>query len=203
MKFLTIVGLTAFPIPPAASVQAVTFGQMEDFQNGPGGWTAHSWISTGGPAGEGDAYVAVWSGAWPSVLSIGHREWNGDYLAGGVTAIEADLINLGETDLNIRFKFLGYGAGTVTTSAFLLAPGEGWRHVRFELSDITPNPLEALRVVTTISFVHKTGLEDVNGTPVIGSFGIDNIRLPPEPASLGLFLVTGVLLNRRQAAKRP
>jgi len=64
----------------------------------------------GGQGGPGDRYLLLQSlgGQGPgSRLSVGNLDppWTGDYAAAGVTVIRLDAINLGQTDLYLRFGF--------------------------------------------------------------------------------------------------
>lgn len=210
MKSLLRVGPLVSLAFLAAPAQAVTLGQIETFDSGEAMWSGSSWASSGGPAGANDAYLVAGSNLWESGIYALTRTWDGDYVAAGIDAVEADLINLGTTDLNIRLYF--YTASPSLTGRFVsipsfgLAPGQGWQHVRFGLSssEMTPDPFAALHVVSAIGFAHQLSPTEIGATPAIGMFGIDNITLVPEPASPGLLLGLATLWARaRRGLPRP
>lgn len=219
MRFSMGACLLAFLILFPVSARAITLGQIQTFENGRGeGWLGsafNSLLEDGGPAGVGDAYLRVSTieVGLPGSLRFSLRVagvWGGDYLAAGVNAIEADFINLGTSDLSIRFSFgtttIG-AAGSVSSVPFVLPPDGRWHHVRFGLSpgDMTPDPSLALRNVSSASFRHLTDLADLSagGTPVISSLGIDNIRATPEPVSLVLLMAgVGVVFAQGRPMRR-
>ena len=96
---------------------AVIVGQIDDFQDG----TTANWtngaiigitpvtnIATGGPAGAGDRFIQITSdGSGPGGrLTVFNRDqWLGDYVSGGIKAVEVDLRNQGAVNLSIRLAF--------------------------------------------------------------------------------------------------
>lgn len=217
MRFSMGTGLLASLILIPASARAITFGQIETFESGKAMWVSSastSLLDDGGPAGVGDAYLRITRpDTRPGSLGVFQRHWDvwgGDYLAAGVNAIEADFINLGMSDLAIRFQFSTQTPPTTvfTSSApFVLPPDAQWHHVRFGLSpgDMTPDPSLALRDVGPVGFLHLADLAEliVGRTPVIGSLGIDNIRATPEPVSLVLLMVgVGVVFAQGRPMQR-
>lgn len=198
---LFAVGTFAF----AASTLAITVGQIDNFQDG----TFQNWsnggapgvppvlnISNGGPAGVGDNFIQINSvgGTGPGkFLTVYNRDqWTGDYIAAGITAIEVDLQNQGNVDLNIRlaFKPTVFGqTGYLSTSIFLPA-GSDWTHAIFL---INPASLIAVGVPSTFStfftdiqelrIVNEAGTANLSGDVVTAQLGIDNIRAVPEPGA--------------------
>jgi hypothetical protein len=150
----------------ASPVQAVTLGQIDDFEDG----TTENWtnggsgappvvnVATGGPAGANDNFAEVTAdgiGAGQRLTTFNRTQWLGDYVAAGVTAIEMDLLNEGATELTIRLAFkngTGNGAPTYVTEGFTLAVGSGWQHAVFSLQPADLTPVD--HGVTTIPYGH-------------------------------------------------
>ena len=98
--------------------------QRDDFQDGTTqGWTTGganpnppTWVSDGGPEGVGDGFLRVEgngsSGAGGNLVAFNSAQWTGDYLAAGVTAIRADLRNLGRTISSFACSSRHRGAGS-------------------------------------------------------------------------------------------
>jgi hypothetical protein len=199
----------------AASAKAINVGQIDDFQDG----TLANWdnggagappvlnISTGGPAGAGDHFMQVTStgpGGPGQFLTVFNRDqWIGDYITPNVTAIEMDLMNLSSVTLTIRLGFketAGFGGSGYLTSGFTLAPGSGWQHAIFTITEATvipvgtPNPF--IDFFTTgpaeTRIINEAGTSDLNGDPVTAQLGVDNIHAVPEPGT-ALLAMTGLL----------
>ena len=104
---------------------AVSFGQIDDFQNG----TTHSWgggsaptnMATGGPAGAGDRFLQLTGSGFQPLGMSNVAQWTGDYLAADVTAITADVANFGSSAVELRVVLV-YGAGGDFTSTAIIAP---------------------------------------------------------------------------------
>lgn len=185
--------------------QAITLGQVDTFQSGIAGWGAFSGALTvnpdGGPTGAGDAYLLNSSDFYLSIVNR-EQQWAGDYLAAGVDAIEADLVNCGPSELNIRVVL---GGSFTSTQAFVLPADGSWHHARFGLTeaDLTwvgggsGNLADTLVDVHTLVLRHQSGSPGTTPTPVSGSFGIDNVRAVPEPNALAVILIPSLLLFRR------
>lgn len=198
------------------AAQAITLGQEDTFR-GQQGWTPGVLQLDGGPAGVGDGCLRVTSvgSGDAAVLSTRNTSsrWAGDYASQKVTAIEADLLNLGSTELDIRLLLIGGNYGDFTSAKALALPPDGqWHHVRFGLSaselawggfgngDLS----RGLHYVELLMFRHQSGASlgfDWN-TPIVSEMAIDNIRAVPEPFSF-LLCVAGVLLlvSRRPPAQ--
>src|SRR5688572_31463926 len=104
----------------AGVVHGAVIGQIDDFEDG----TTQNWvagggpfnqgppfppanITTGGPAGLDDNYMQVTSigGSGPGsrlVALNAFGQWAGNYTSLNLGVISMDLINLGQTDLEIR-----------------------------------------------------------------------------------------------------
>ena len=139
-------------------VQAISVGQIDDFEDG----TLQGWrmgipsvttsfmtnISDGGPDGVGDNYLEVTSDSSVSfggsrLTFFNRQQWTGDYTAAGITAIAMDLKNFSPSEvLNMRLAINGgvlapdnSRIGGVFTSAasISLDSGSGWTRAVFSL----------------------------------------------------------------------
>ena len=207
----------------ATRADAVTIGLTDTFNGGLQNWTTSlgpgggvppvgpTRISSGGPGGAGDAYMALTAiGGCDRpgcrLVAMNPAQWAGDYLAAGVTRIDMDLINLGSTALTIRLLFedplLAPPADeAVTTFGALLPVGSGWTHVGF---DVSPAALTTLLGSNTTLMSNVTIMRIIHapaaGEPVsvVGSVGVDNIRAVPEPLTilLGATALAGIAARR-------
>jgi hypothetical protein len=199
---------------------AVVNGQIDDFEDGTTAfWTNGGLagvvpvtnIPTGGPAGANDNYIRITSdgsGAGGRLTVYNRDQWLGSYPNAGVASIEVDLRNEGSTSLSIRLAFKtgpGNGIPGFLSAPMVLPVGSGWQHFSISLlpANLIPinNPGSFNNFfIGETRFIHEVGATDLNGTPIVGMLGIDNIRAVPEPTALTLF-GAGVLLAF--AAKRP
>ncbi|MEP6821989.1 MAG: PEP-CTERM sorting domain-containing protein [Chthoniobacterales bacterium] len=174
-------------------------------------------INGGGPLGAGDNYLQVTAnGAGQGGRLVAQNynnpfdvppivsQWTGNYLAAGVNRIEFDLNNMSSVTLSIRLAFktdLSQGSSGYLSARVILAPGSGWQH--FSIS-IAPGSLTAIggpaayntffaNGFEELRIINEAGSTNLNGDPVVGVLGIDNIRAVPEPATIAL-AVGGVLL---------
>jgi len=198
-------------VPTAA--RAVSRGQIDTFTDG----TTQSWagpsivinIPQGGPDIYGDRYLSVqppYSGGQLSTTNRTSR-WTGNYTNAGVTAIEADLLNLGLVNLEMRVFITAANYGTWTsTTPVILPPGNNWQHVVFSLrpADLTwvsssahGQLSDAMRYVDTLGIRHQSGSPANPGTTIASEFGIDNVQATPEPTA-GLLLLGGLLVAFRR-----
>jgi hypothetical protein len=213
LRVVLILALTAFTASTAWAVPVV----IDDFEDGTtAGWhvgdpAAHPSppvnVSTGGPAGAGDAYLQLeaFGGGGPgsrlSVLNL--SQWTGDFT--GVPAIGMDVNNFGPDDLVLRLLFVNFpnAPGPPTDIAWTLAPvmvpsGSGWNDVLFSLSAANlfapfGTVAGALGDVDELRIFHNPnpffGGPNVGAPPVVVTLGIDNIATAvPEPSSILLML---------------
>lgn len=214
----------------AGSVHAINVGQLDDFQDG----TTQNWanggvfgvppvlnIADGGPAGAGDRFMQISSigGSGPgSRLTVFNRDqWLGNYVGQGIIAIEMDLNNFSDVELSIRVGFkqdFGPGAPGYVSQAFVLPAGSGWQHFVFTIDMASMIALNSpasfnsffsgnfgeMRIINSVN-------PDLNGDPIIGLLGIDNIHAVPEPASFvlaatGLFAIAAARRLKGRAGRK-
>lgn len=199
---LSLLGLAASPS------SAITLGQRDDFQSlstsgwvsGPANPVQPTVVSSGGPAGSGDAYLFITatggSGAGSRLVGINAAQWTGDYAAAGVSGIGMDVANFGSTALQLRLTFFGSGK---VTDAVVLPAGAGWRRVQFGFDPATVGAFADLRI-----FHGFTDNAVFPGPAMPAQLGLDNITAVPEPgtaAAMGLGLL--LLAARRGLAHTP
>jgi hypothetical protein len=196
--------LSALSIP----LFSATVGQVDTFQSGTtAGWFAGGLgmgmvppvpphvVFGGGPAGAGDNYLLITaiggSDAGSRLVAINVAQWAGNYLTSGISGITMDLINLGNSDLNIRLLLEDPMGGppvdeAVSTNGFFLPTGGGWTHAFFPISssDLTAvdGSVNAVLANTTLLRIINSPTA-TDATTVVGVLGVDNITAVPEPAT--------------------
>jgi hypothetical protein len=216
--------VVALAVPRFAS--AVMIDQVDTFEDG----TTQDWVvgpgahpappinvPTDGPAGAGDHFLQLTavggSGAGSRLTVINDTQWAGNYLAAGVTGIEMDVKNLGDSTLALRVLFQDPPGVApvniaVSTAAIALAAGSGWIHVVFPIapSDLTAtlgSVDSALTDATEMRIFHGT-TANFPGEQIVAQLGVDNIRAVPEPdAAIGIALAIGALAVTRLRASPP
>ncbi len=213
MKTATTIAMTlmatcvALTIPGIAG--AVILGQLDDFEDG----TTQAWeegfvspnppvnVSDGGPTGLGDNYLELVSsgglGAGSRQVAFNLLQWTGDYVGGGVTAIEADMANFGASAVSLRIA-LQDGSGTrfgSTVSVSLPADGV-WHPVSFGVkpADLTSiigaaSAEAALSNVIQFRIMVAAVGPAWEGDVIVSTLGVDNINavtdLPQVPSLSG------------------
>src|SRR5438105_22417 len=90
----------------ASSFSQVVAGQTDTFPANTMSWNGAqpTWVSTGGPAGAGDAFLQFHSiggsGTGSHMAGFNGLQWSGNYTAAGVGAVSVDFENLGQTELD-------------------------------------------------------------------------------------------------------
>ena len=216
LRSLTIFGICAAAVSLAPrDARAIAIGVLDDYQNG----TVSEWFGgttitnlPGGPLGPADLFLNVRSngngGGNGSKVSSHNSElrWTGDYLAAGVSAIQADMRNLGATTLNMRMVLFGSGSRWTSTMGVSLAPNSGWQHLTFPVSQASLTRVlgnttydGTLMNVNQIMFRHDGGNPSSGGEAINGTLGMDNITAVPAPGLASLAGVCGLaLLGRRR-----
>ena len=137
----------------ASTAAAISSGQIEDFEGGTAaGWLgAPSTVQGSGQVGASDMFLGVTStgggGAGSRLVLRQNTTWAGDYTASGVTAISADFINLGGTNLEIRLGIFGSGGAWSSTAGVALPAGGGWQTITLSL---LPTDLSAVGAATDV-----------------------------------------------------
>jgi hypothetical protein len=214
-KMLWVGAALAITLMSPDRLCAVTIGQVDDFEDG----TTQNWVinllgmgspppaalpknvATGGPAGAGDNFLQLTStgtqGAGGRLVAINFQnQWQGDFIAAGITGIRMDVQNLGQTDLYLRLLFADPVAGpptneAVSTIPILVPAGGGWRSVLFPVTpaDLTANMGSAVAALTnSTEFRIYNNRNFGQAPPIAASLGVDNITASaiPEPSTFTL-----------------
>jgi hypothetical protein len=169
-------------------------------------------IATGGPAGAGDHFLQLTSlgggGAGSRLMALNPAGWGGNYLTAGIKSIRLNAINLGTTDLALRFAFEDPTTGPPTNIAMsaqaqMLTAGSGWQSLEFPLYGSTGMAAllgtvnGALSATTVVRLFHSPTFE-LPPTAIAAQLGVDNITasvsVVPEPSTFALLAVGGMLL---------
>lgn len=211
---LSIVGVVLSALVPAGA--SPTLGQVDTFQDG----TTDNWqtgragqpqnIASGGPAGAGDSFLEMIStgtggpGSKPVILN--RLQWSGNYLAAGVTEVDMDLKNLGNTPLTMRWVVqsqLGISPGYASTTGFALAADGAWHHAAFLLDTAHLTPIDSPAALSSVlanvqeARILSSSVPDTGGDTIAATIGVDNVRAVPEPTAGALLLFFAPLLRRR------
>lgn len=126
---------------------AVVFGQLDDFEDGTtAGWGEGAAspnppvnVPTGGPQGDGDAFVSNTSaggfGPGSRQIMFNQTQWIGDYNSAGVTRITGWAANLGSAPLSVRVAIEAAGTRYGSTNPVALPADGVWRRISFDLTD--------------------------------------------------------------------
>lgn len=167
----------------------VTLNQVDTFQDGTtmdwSGGSSPTNIASGGPQGASDRYLQI-SATGGKLATYNITRWNGNYVSAGVTRIEADLKNLGTTDLVIRLVL--FGPDTVSrwsSNSVVMLPANGaWAHVGFDLKESdfirtlgTQTWSQTMVTMDRIMFRHEPVVSS-GGSVTTGILGIDNVSAP-------------------------
>ena len=162
-------------------------GTVSGWMEGPGSPNPPTNVPDGGPDGPGDNYLENRSsggvGPGSGLVMFNQAQWTGDYLAAGVTRIEAQMANLGQTDLFMRIAIEGQPLERYGSAVPELVPADGqWRPVVFELSDAFltrisgSGPLsDVLSGVTTLRILAASNSPAWTGDRVVATLGVDDI----------------------------
>ena len=138
-------------------------------------------------------------------------QWDGDYVAAEVVAIQLDAINLGSSPLFLRIVLREAGNTAVSKQPLQLpapTPAEDeW--VRHEFS-LDPAALDCsgtcgLTNVTEVRIISSANGGSFRGDPILGSVGVDLITALPEPvaAMQGAAALGVIALLSRSRWRRP
>ena len=179
--------------------------------------------ANGGPTGVGDAFlrlIANGNNGPGGRLVVGNEsQWQGDYLAAGVTTIRMDVNNFTNTDLVLRLLFENLPAApgppddaALTSIGVPVPAGSGWISVEFDLTSLTTlfgTAAGALGNVEVLRIFHNPAADFPGpgaGIPaIVAELGVDNIEAVaavPEPATGALLLLAGAAVARRRYGRR-
>jgi hypothetical protein len=187
------------------AADAVTLGQLDDFENGTTqGWSSGAMhpappsnVATGGPAGVDDNYLRLTSlgasGAGSRLTAFNSTQWTGSFSGAGVTGIAMQLRNLGSTPLSLRLAFSSATDIAVSTLPIALPVASGWTPVVFPiapsaLTSLSGSAAGALAATIELRLLHST-LPLFSGEPIAATLGVDDVVAVPEPSTLALLLL--------------
>lgn len=210
-RVAALVLTTCLAVLAAGRAVAISPGSVDTFSTGLDAWqkgqvnpTYLSTVSSGGPAGAGDAYmrsVADGGGSFGRLTVFNQGQWNANYATAGVTSIRMDLLNSGSSPLQIRIGLRDAGGdGFVSTTPFLLGVGAGWQTADFPVTQAgltavgTPAGFGTfLSNGFALRILHATDTGSLNGDTVVGTLGVDNVTALPEPSMAPLVVCGGGL----------
>jgi hypothetical protein len=199
----------------SAAAEAVTLGQVDDFQDGSTqGWGSGainpnppSNVPDVGPGGAGDRALQIVAtgiiGAGSRLTAFNRTQWAGDYLANGIELIEMDVHNTGATNLELRLAINsaattqpGLWFSTATSNAVLAA--SGWQTIAFSLAPADLTAITGVDVGATLSAVTElrlthSVLPGFQGDPIAAQLLVDNVTAP-LPVALPSSSVAGILV---------
>lgn len=155
---------------------------------------------TGGPAGNDDAFLLVSTssptgpGSNLATYNSG-ANWTGDFNSIEATTVTADLMNPPSSpEMEIRLVLFGpqFVSERWTSTDAVTVPNDGlWRNFEFSLAEEELTQVGGADTyenlfsnVLRVMLRHDDGIPSAGGSPVDGSFGIDNIQLLSETTSL-------------------
>jgi hypothetical protein len=214
-QFVVFASLLALGALTTAAQATIVLGQIDDFEDGSlmnwGGGANPVNIATGGPAGAGDNYIQITadrpSGPASRLAMFNDLQWSGDYITAGVTAIEMDVLNTSGQDVHMRLLSLFGGGGDYTSLNPVIVPDDGqWHHIVLGLLPGDLVSVGGFDYNATFSALPRLMLRhDADpasgagqGDQINGVLGFDNITATPEPATLALLALGGLLFVRRR-----
>lgn len=199
-RWRTLAALVAIPqLVCGAAGAAVLHTDAFDVA-GTSGWTGGAFggqvitrQTSGGPGGDGDAYLRLQTTASNLATHNSTPAWVGDFTAVDAARVTVDLRSeVGSDPLAIRVVLFGPGSTSFrwTSSAPADVPADGlWRSYEFSLAE---EALSLVQGVTTydammqnvfrVMIRHDPSPASPGGQAVSAALGIDNIRLAAAPA---------------------
>lgn len=187
-------------------------GFIEDFSSGLGGWegTPPTVQDSGGPAGDGDAFLLIESrggnGPGSRLASFNNADqWVGDFAAAGIQSVDMDIINFETSPSTVSMRLALFGPNSTgnrwTSIDPIMVANDGlWQRISFPIgSEVITRAAGAsdydsmLQNVVRVMVRHDPGTPSGTGAPVTGAIGIDNITLVGGTPSLGDFNDDGVV----------
>ncbi|MGI9427024.1 MAG: hypothetical protein ACR2NM_00085 [Bythopirellula sp.] len=206
----------------ATSAHAISFGQVDDFQDGStqgwgdGGLSANPPINqlNAGPSGAGDHALEIRTngapgGAGSRLVALNPNQWAGDFLAAGVSSISVDLSSPNNVPLNVRLALRGAGGDFVTPDMVVPAGTGLWNNYTYSLApgDLIAaggfDVVQTLGGVSELRILHNPdpsirGATVGGAIPFVGRLLVDNITALPEPATWVMLTLSAVMLPRRR-----
>lgn len=192
--------------------QAITLGQVDDFQDGTlqswGGGASLNNRPDGGPQGSGDRYLEVESfggtGPGSRMATFNTNQWSGDYLTAGVKAVEVHMKNFSNSPLHMRAVIFG-PAGSRWTSkneyTHIVPANSGWVRLTFFLTEDslmrvlgTEDYVTCMSNMTQLMFRHDS-VGSAFGTPIAAVLGIDNVTAATTASPSAFTILTGVFVS--------
>lgn len=196
---------------PALSHATVTLGQIDNFEDG----TTMSWVegtpspnpptnvATGGPGGANDNFVqniSGGSGAGGRQIMFNQNQWAGDYVAAGVTRVDAMLRGLGQP-MSVRIVLAGNSGDIFASTTPFALPNDGvWRAASFNINSGSMTRVQgsgtladALADVFEMRLL-SSSIPSYLGDSIAATLCADNITAAPEPAAVAI-LGAGALLG--------
>ena len=203
-----------------ASAQPIRLGFVNTFEPGiEYGWRTgnanNPTLQLGGPGGAGDTYLRLnsdGSGNSGKLTMFDNLNWWGDFITAGVSAVSVDLRNFDPQNrpLSIRLGFRvasSQGSGGWCTQAITLPADGQWRTFTFAL---TPENMTAVGTnltwaqmmanVSEMRILHAPN-PAVQGTNIVSSIGVDNVRAIPAPGAAALLGLGALAAGRRSRLK--
>lgn len=195
----------------AAPAGAITFGQVDDFQD----LSTQNWTSglpnpnppinanNAGPSGGGDHALQVSAngsgGAGGLLVTFNTSQWLGNYTANGVSKIRFDANNVGPNPVSLGFQINNGSAITFDTG--VISPGSGWNSYEISLTSLAFGSTTNLTNVTDFRLRYIQGGTFIGG--VVAEVQVDNIRAVPEPSALAIASWLAVLAGLRRPRRAP
>jgi len=162
-------------------------------------------VATGGPAGDGDAFLRVFTNSNLATHNTSSA-WTGNLASIEAGRVNVDMMSpLSSSPLEIRLVLFGPTAieSRWTSAVAQSVPNDGmWRGYTFSLAESElvrvlglATYAEVIADVVRVMFRHDPGTPDSGGTFVLGTLNLDNIELAAAdvPSGPGDFNGDGVV----------
>jgi hypothetical protein len=174
----------------AAGAHAITFGQIDTFEDGTtnlwtGGSLPSNQLGGPGPVGVDDHFLQCMAGptAGLHLACYNQAQWAGDYTAVGVTVLNAFMRNQGPDVLEMRAVVMSPSGSRATSTTSISLPADGvWRCVNFPINAASLTVVQGgqtapaiLAGVERLMFRHDPGGPSSGGTEVSATLGTDFI----------------------------
>lgn len=199
MRFKKTIGAILATLTVAGAC-ALELEQRDDFQSG----TLQSWeggaspvlIGTGGPAGDGDAFLQITSapggGLGGKLATYNVDQWTGNYQAVGIRSIDVHMRNQSDIPVDMRVVIFGpVGSRFTSVNAIRLQPGTGWVRCSFPIgrNDLVrvlggESYDEVIVGVSRLMFRHDSDPASFGGDDIAAQLGIDNVTGNPWPSAI-------------------